>query len=77
MKQCLGCAHEGMLVTSRNGTITESTPAAEHILEIPSVELQGHNIREFCSTPDAYDDALRITERDTRSVNRSLILISG
>jgi hypothetical protein len=30
-KQCLGCAHEGVLVTAVDGTIVETTPAAEHI----------------------------------------------
>ncbi len=31
-KQCLGCMHEGLIVTSPNGTILETSPAAERIL---------------------------------------------
>jgi PAS domain-containing protein len=32
-KQCMGCMHEGFIVTSPDGTITEISPAAERILE--------------------------------------------
>ena len=31
-KQCLGCMHEGLIVTSPDGMIIETSPAAERIL---------------------------------------------
>jgi signal transduction histidine kinase len=77
VKQCLGCGHEGMLVTTREGTILETTPAADHILEAPSLELQGRDIHGLCDAPDAYDETLRLADVQTRCLNRSLIVVSG
>src|SRR5262245_15428791 len=74
-KLCLGCMHEGMLVTAMDGTIIETTPAAEHILETPSLALKGRNVGEFF-TPDIYDDMRRQALRDARSLNRSLLVSS-
>jgi signal transduction histidine kinase len=77
MKQCLGCAHEGMLVTAPDGTILESSPAAEHILETPSLSLKGRNFHQFCPTTEVYDQMLQQATKDLRSMNRSLVISAG
>src|SRR5690349_14614323 len=76
-KECLGCMHEGMLVTAIDGTIIETTPAAERILETPSVALKGHNIEEFCYAREVYTDIRRQASQQTRSLNRSLVVSSA
>jgi len=38
-KEGLGCLHQGLIVTSVDGTIMETSPAAERILEAPSMSL--------------------------------------
>src|ERR1044071_8951253 len=76
-KQCMGCMHEGVLVTLMDGTILEMTPAAEHILEIPSLGTARKNIHEFCVVRDIYDDMRSLASRDTRSLNRSLLVLTG
>ena len=47
-KQCMGCMHEGLIVTSSDGVIVETSPAAERILEAPSMSLKGKQVREIC-----------------------------
>jgi len=76
-KQCMGCMHEGVLVTLMDGTVVEMTPAAEHILELPSVGANKRNIHEFCVVQDIYDDMRSLAARDTRSLNRSLLVLTG
>jgi signal transduction histidine kinase len=76
-KQCMGCMHEGVLVTLMDGTIVEMTPAAEHIFEIPSVGARKRNIHEFCVVQDIYDDMRSASARDGRSMNRSLLVLTG
>lgn len=76
-KQCMGCMHEGVLVTLMDGTIVEMTPAAEHIFEIPSVGARKRNIHEFCVVRDIYDDMRTVGARDGRSLNRSLLVLTG
>src|SRR5512147_2477310 len=76
-KQCMGCMHEGVLVTLMDGTIVEMTPAAEHIFEIPSVGANKRNIHEFCVVGDIYDDMRSVGMREGRSLNRSLLVLTG
>jgi signal transduction histidine kinase len=76
-KQCMGCMHEGMLVTDMDGTIQEVAPAAEHILDTPSLNLIGEAIQSFCVAPDAYDEIGRQAVRDGRVSNRSLLMSAG
>jgi signal transduction histidine kinase len=76
-KQCMGCMHEGLIVTSVDGTIVETSPAAERILEAPSLSLKGRQVREFCSMQDIYDDLVRQTNAAGRSLNKSMIVIAG
>jgi len=76
-KQCMGCLHDGMLVTSMDGIIVEAAPAAEHILNTPILTLKGRPIQEFCAAPDAYDEICRQTIRDGRVLNRSLLMFAG
>src|SRR5438093_4383493 len=76
-KQCLGCVHEGLIVTSADGTILETSPAAERILEAPSMSLKGRQVREFCLMADTYEELLHQTDIATRSLNRSVIVLAG
>ena len=76
-RNCLGCVHEGMLVTSLEGTILEAVPTAEHILNTPASLLKGHAIREFCALPETYDDIRRQAVHDGRVLNRSLLMLAG
>jgi len=75
-KQCMGCMHEGFIVTSTDGTIIEITPAAERILEAPSMSLKGRQVREICPV-DAYDDLIRQSESGARLINKSVIVLAG
>ena len=52
-RQCMGCMHEGLIVTSTDGTIVETSPAAERILEAPSLSLKGRQVRDLCPCRDA------------------------
>jgi len=76
-KQCMGCMHEGLIVTSTDGTIVETSPTAERILEAPSLSLKGRQVREFCSMQDIYDDLIRQTNLAGRSLNKSVIVLAG
>ena len=76
-KQCLGCVHEGLIVTSPNGTILETSPAAERILEAPSTSLKGKQIREICPVQDVYDDLVRQTDSSGRTLNKSILVLAG
>ena len=76
-KQCMGCMHEGLIVTSSDGTILETSPAAERILEAPSMSLKGRQVRELCPVRDVYDDLLRQTGSSGRSLNKSMLVIAG
>lgn len=76
-KQCMGCMHEGLIVTAIDGTIVETSPAAERILEAPSLSLKGRQVRDFCSMQDIYDDLMRQTNAVGRSINKSMIVVAG
>ena len=76
-KQCMGCMHEGYIVTSSDGIIVETSPAAERILEAPSLSLKGRQVREICSVVDAYDDLIRQTDGGGRILNKSVIVVAG
>jgi nitrogen fixation/metabolism regulation signal transduction histidine kinase len=77
VKQCLGCSHEGIVVTDSDGRIVETSPPAEHILETPSLELKSRSIQEFCSARDAYNDMCVQASRDGRVLNRSILVSTG
>ena len=76
-KECMGCTHEGMLVTSMDGTILEVGPTAEHILGTPSITLKGAPIQTFCAAPESYWEIGRQAIRDGRVGNRSLLMFAG
>lgn len=76
-KQCMGCGHEGLLVTTLDGAILETTPAAEHILETPSIDLKSHNMRDFCASGETYTELMEQASRDTRALNRALVVATG
>ncbi len=74
VQQCLGCMHEGTVITSADGTILEATTAAERILETPSISLKGSNIRTLCRGLDVYDEMVRKAVAEKRCLNRSLVV---
>ena len=76
-KRCMGCAHEGLIVTSSDGTIIETSPAAERILEAPSLSLKGRQVRDFCPVSETYDELIRQTDTIGRNLNKSLIVVAG
>src|SRR5438270_9768136 len=76
-RQCMGCMHEGLIVTSPDGTIVETSPAAERILEAPSMSLKGKQVREICPIRDVYDDLIRQTGASGRSLNKSVLVVAG
>jgi signal transduction histidine kinase len=69
--------HEGLIVTSSDGMIIETSPAAERILEAPSMSLKGRQIRDFCAALDTYNDIVRQTTSGTRLLNKSVIVLAG
>src|SRR5262245_48272200 len=77
VKQCLGCMHEGLVVTTLDGVIVECTPAADHIQQTPSLVMKGRSIHEFCLTPDIYKDLQAQAVKEVRVLNRSLVVTSG
>jgi signal transduction histidine kinase len=76
-RQCMGCMHEGLIVTVADGTIVETSLAAERILEAPSMSLKGKQVRTLYSTPSAYDELIRQIPAADRIFNRSVILLAG
>src|SRR3954470_5718849 len=76
-RQCMGCIHEGLIVTSIDGTIVETSPAAERILEAPSLSLKGRQVRGLCSMQDMYDDLIRQTNAAGRTLNKSMLVLAG
>ena len=76
-KQCMGCMHEGLIVTTSDGTIVETSPAAERILEAPSLSLKGRQIRDFCPVHETYNELIRQTAPGQRSLNKSVIVLAG
>src|ERR1043166_1932172 len=76
-RQCMGCMHEGLIVTSSNGTILETSPAAERILEAPSMSLKGRQVREICPVHDVYDELVQKTDASGRTLNKSILVIAG
>jgi signal transduction histidine kinase len=75
--QCMGCMHEGFIVTSSDGTIVETSPAAERILEAPSMSLKGRQVREICPMVESYDELIRQVASSGRILNRSVIVLAG
>jgi signal transduction histidine kinase len=76
-KLCMGCNHEGVIITSTDGTIVETSPAAERILEAPSMSLKGRQVRELCLMSDAYDELIRQVNSNGGSLNKSIIVLAG
>jgi PAS domain S-box-containing protein len=75
-RQCMGCVHEGMILTAADGTIQEASPSAERILETPSLSLNGRQVRELCPFRNSYDEILRQIESEGRIFNRSFVLLT-
>ena len=76
-KQCLGCGHEGIVVTDADGRVLETSIPAERILEIPSSELKSHAMDEFCVAHEMYAEQRAMAIAEGRSLNRSLLVATG
>lgn len=77
VKQCIGCLHEGMLVTTLDGGIVETSLAADRILESPPQSLRNRNFQEICVVPGMYADVCSQAVAELRAMNRSLLVITG
>jgi PAS domain S-box-containing protein len=75
-KQCMGCMHEGFIVTSTDGTIVETSPAAERILEAPAMSLKGRQVRDICPV-DGYEDLIKQITTSGRVLNKAVIVLAG
>jgi signal transduction histidine kinase len=73
----MACMHEGLIVTSTDGTIVETSPAAERILEAPTMSLKGRQVRDLCPVRDVYDDLIRQTSSSGRCLNKSVLVLAG
>jgi signal transduction histidine kinase len=76
-KQCMGCIHEGLIVTSADGIIIETSQPAERILELPSLSLKGRQVRDFYTTRETYEELIRQTDSSGRILNKTVIVIAG
>ena len=76
-KQCIGCMHEGTVVTTADGSIVETSPAAERILEAPFASLKGRSLRDLYLLPDLYDQLLRQANSEGGTLNKSVIVLAG
>ena len=73
----MGCMHEGLIVTTSDGVIVETSPAAERILEAPSLSLKGRQVRDLCAVHETYDELVRQVSPGSRTLNKSLIVLAG
>ncbi len=76
-KQCIGCTHEGTVVTTADGSIIETSPAAERILEAPFATLSGKNLRDLHLLPELYDQLTQQANAQGGSLNKSVIILAG
>jgi signal transduction histidine kinase len=76
-KQCIGCMHEGTVITTADGSIVETSAAAERILEAPFASLKGKKLRDLYLLPDLYDQLLRQSDSEGGTLNKSVIVLSG
>jgi signal transduction histidine kinase len=75
--ECVGCIHEGRMVTASDGLIVEVSLTAERILDSPAENLKNRNIHDLCADPVNYDDIQRQAVAELRVMNRSLLVITG
>jgi signal transduction histidine kinase len=68
--------HEGVIVSSSDGLIVESSAAAERILETPATSLNGRQVREICSEA-AYHELIQQADAGGRVLNKSVIVLAG
>src|SRR5262245_12145736 len=76
-KHCIGCMHEGTVITTADGSILETTPAAERILEAPLASLKGKKLRDLYLLPDLYDSLVRQSDAEGGTLNKSVIVLAG
>jgi len=75
--QCIGCMHEGLIITTADGTIVETSPAAERILEAFSLSLKGRQVRDLCPAPGVYEELIQQTTGAGRSLNKTVVVLAG
>src|SRR5690242_6042169 len=76
-KQCIGCMHEGTVITTADGSIVETSAAAERILEAPFASLKGKKLRDLYLLPDLYDQLVRQSDAEGGTLNKSVIVLAG
>jgi signal transduction histidine kinase len=69
--------HEGVIVTLQDGTITETTIAADRILEAPTMSLKGTQVRKLVHAIPIYEEMIRQSATEGRSLNKSVIMLAG
>jgi two-component system, NtrC family, sensor histidine kinase AtoS len=74
--RCLGCSHEGQIVTNASGEIVDVDANAGQILEELPTRMEGRNIRDYCLLRESYDAIWRHASRTGRVQNRPLIIQS-
>ncbi len=75
--QCLGCPHEGLILSNEEGLILETSPSAARILETPSILLKGFHVRDFFAIPESYDALIQQTKDERRITDRASILLTA
>src|SRR5947207_3291298 len=76
-RQCIGCTHEGTVVTTGDGSIVETSPAAERILEAPFATLKDKKVRDLYLLPELYDQLIRQANSEGGTLNKSVIVVAG
>ena len=76
VKQCLGCAHEGIVVTDPDGRIVEVSPPAQRILEIDGLRA-GKPFREALNPATALSDLIAEALQVGSPIVRRTITLGG
>lgn len=76
-RQCLGCAHEGVVLTTPDGTIVDASPSGQLILELSPVDAPGRNMGEFAVAAAIYDEMRRAASNEERVLSRPLLMKTG
>jgi len=71
---CLGCAHEGHIITDADGVIVETNLGVERILETVASTLKGTRLQELFVARNNYGDMIRHTLAEGRILNRQVLL---
>lgn len=73
-RQCLGCIHEGVVVTTLDGMIVETSPTAKHILELSPLDEAKRSMIDFSVVANIYEDMRQAASIEGRILNRPLLM---